>query len=75
MSATTTKEVTMAKSKERFDGLGRKLCGECGIPAHDGSCEDHDITVERVRRIVAEGIAFRRDALTTARIVAEALGI
>lgn len=63
------------KHKQRYDYAGRPLCPQCGVRLHEGDCAQRDITIERVRRIVAEGIAFRRDAATTARLVAEALGI
>ena len=60
---------------KKYDRLGRPLCIACGIPAHDGDCNPRDITVESVRLIVAAGIAHRRDSATTARLIAEALGI
>lgn len=62
-------------TKQRYDYAGRPLCTECGTRTHEGDCTERDITIERVRRVVAEGIAFRRDAATTARLVAKELGI
>lgn len=57
------------------DQLGRTVCTDCGRPTHTDACDPHDIVVEVIRRIVAAGIAQRRDATTIARLAAEALAV
>lgn len=60
----------------KYDRNGRALCYECGLSIHgDGVCDPHAVLVERVRRIVAKGLAGRVPAVHTAEAIVKELGL
>lgn len=56
---------------ETTDKAGHKICGDCGVYSHShgAACTLNDILTEQVRKVIAHGMASRRDAKSTAILV------
>lgn len=56
---------------ETTDKAGHKICGDCGVYSHSHgeACTSSDILTEQVRKVIARGMASRRDAKSTAILV------
>jgi len=53
---------------ETTDKAGHKICADCGVYSHSHgeACTLSDILTEHVRKVIAHGMASRRDSKSTA---------
>jgi len=56
---------------ETTNNAGHRICADCGVYSHShgAACTLNDILTEHVRRVIAHGMASRRDSKSTAILV------